>query len=269
MGEEIALIRRFVNDFFNRHDASVCHEIMSSDYELAVGGHRISGRDNEYVPAVQSQFDQFPGLGMTVHAVIVAPGRVAIHFSEHGASAGPAGPVAAWTGIALYTVAGQRLARCAAVEDYYARRRQLKRGRVDTIEPPCPAPWDTPVLSADHAAEAVVREWLETPQALVDRNVRFDDEHLGTSGRLDFGAEEAVIVDLFSSGEQVAFHTAHRGRYRSGFDGVPVSSETVELHSAGIVTVNADAVVSGRVVRDRQGLARQLTAAQSNQGTRP
>ena len=269
MGEEVALIRRFVNDFFNRHDASVCLEIMSSDYELAVGGHLISGRDDEYVPAVQSQFDQFPGLGMTVHAVIVAPGRVAIHFSEHGASAGPAGPVAAWTGIALYTVAGQRLARCAAVEDYNARRRQLKGGSVDTVEPPCPAPWDTPVLCGDHAAEAVVREWLATPRALVDRNVRFDDEHLDASRRLDFGAEEAVILDLFSSGEQVAFHTAHRGRYRSGFDDVPVSSEIVELHTAGIVTVVAGAVVSGRAVRDRQGLARQLTAAQSNNGRRP
>ena len=266
MGDEVSLIRRFVNDFFNRHDTSVCPEIMSSDYELAVGGHLISGRDDKYVPAVQSQFDQFPGLGMTVHTMIVAPGRVALHFSEHGASAGPAGPVAAWTGIALYTVEGQRLARCAAVEDYYARRRQLKRGSVDTVEPPCPAPWDTPVLSPDHAAEAVVREWLETPQALVDRHVRFDDEHLHASPRLDFDAEEAVILDLFSSGERVAFHTAHRGRYRSGFDDVSVSGEIIELHTAGIVTVVAGAVVSGRAVRDRQALARRLTAAQSNKG---
>jgi hypothetical protein len=251
----IATMRRFVVGFFNAHDPGVCAEIMSPDYTLTVGRHIISGRDAQYVPAVEQQFQQFPGLGMTVHALIAAPGRAALHFSEHGASGGAGGAVAVWSGVALYHYNGGQLTECFATEDYQARRRQLKSGSPDLVGPVVGAPWDVALGRPDPTAEDVVRRWLHEPRAATDPAVVFDDEHLGVGTRLEFIVSEADVLDLFSSDGQVAYAVAHRGTYMGGLDREP-SATTVELFGTGIVTVADGQVVSGHAVRDRLGLAR-------------
>ena len=55
---------------------------------------------------MQSQFDQFPGLGMTVHGLITNGQQLAVHFSEHGASGGVEGKVACWWGVAFLLLQG-------------------------------------------------------------------------------------------------------------------------------------------------------------------
>jgi hypothetical protein len=216
----IGLMRRWVIDFFNSHDAAAARGLLSPDYALRVGEATIEGRD-EYLAAVQRQFEQFPGLGMTVHAVVSTEDRIALHVTEHGASAGVDSAVTCWSGVALYRSDGAVLTGCVAVEDYAARRRQLKSGKPDAIRPPMAAP-----------ATGIVH----------------DDEDAIVSEPLDFVATEVDITDIFSAGSRVAFHTRAVGNDSAG--------RSVVLCSAGIVTVANGCVTDGRVIRDRAALQR-------------
>lgn len=255
----VCLIRRFVVEFMNGSNPSICHEIMDDGYQLRVGDQLISGRDAHYIPAVRHQLDQFPGMGMTVHRLISTTDQIAVHFSEHGASGGPGGPVAAWQGIALYRWNGSRLTGCAAEEDYFARRRQLKSGIADMIPPPAPAPWDASPEVADADREQVVRQWLATGMPSAGDRVVFDDG----APEIEFVDVEVAVNELFSAGSAVAFHSRHLGQYRHGLPDAAATPSRVSMSSAGIVVVEDGAIASGHVIRDRAGLVRSLVAAAS------
>lgn len=254
----VGLVRKFAVGFFNGQDPTVCREIMASDYRLRIGDAVIAGRDTEYLPAVQSQFEQFPGLTMTIHQVITSGSRVAVSLSEHGASGGPGGRTTAWAGIALYEWNGEQLTGCVAIEDYHARRRQLTSGIPDPIAAPALAPWDVMAAPADPAAEAVVRAWLSTAPTFELDGVLRDDEHLTGDPPLVFEPVTTDVTDLFSVGDHVAFHTKQTGRYVSGFSDIEASPHDVTLYSVGIVSVANGRVVSGRMIRDRAALHRAL-----------
>ena len=256
----VGLMRRFAVELINGHDAAVCAEIMAPDYRLRIGGQLIAGRDEHYVPAIQSQFDQFPGMGMTVHRLLVSGDRCALHFSEHGASGGSGGRLAAWQGIALYRSREGRLGDCVVEEDYFARRRQLTSGLVDPIAPPSVAPWDTVAQAPDLQAEAVVRRWLEQSWPAATKDLLCDDEHLGSGPQLAFEVTAVEVTELFSAGSEVAFHVRQSGRYRGGLPGIPGASTAAALFCAGIVEVADGAVRAGSVIRDRAGLQRALRA---------
>jgi SnoaL-like domain len=253
----LALARRWVVDYFNRQDAAVCAQFIEPHYTLHIGGTTFAGRDEQWLPAVDKQFQTFPGMGMTVHQVLVGSNRVAVLFSEHGASGGVGGRVAVWSGVGIYRSNGYKLVGCVAQEDYQTRLRQLKSGVADPVEPPAAAPWDTPALPADAQAEAVVRRWLEQSWPIAGSAVRCDDEHI-TGTALAFDVLAGEITELFSSGSEVAFHVRQTGHYRGGLPGVEASAETHVLHANGIVRVQAGQVVSGRVIRDRIGLRAAL-----------
>ena len=257
----VGLIRRFVVEFFNGHNADICREIMEPDYTLRVGDTIISGRDEQYRPAVQSQFDQFPGLGMTVHGLITNGEQLALHFSEHGASGGVGGKVACWAGVALYRWNGVHFTSCAAQEDYAARRRQLRGAEADPIAEPASAPWDTAAVRSDPTAEAVVRLWLERGAGTATDGILRDDEHVGLAAPLVFAVEQTEVTELFSAGSEVAFQVKQLGRYVSGLAEGAGSDRVLALFSAGIVSVADGSVSSGRVIRDRAGLLRAVTAA--------
>jgi predicted ester cyclase len=258
----VALMRRFVVEFFNGHDTRVCTELMDPEYRLHVAGDVIIGRDAHYVPAVQRQFDQFPGLGMTVHRLVASDDRAAIHFSEHGASGGVGGRVATWAGIALYRRDRDRLTTSFAEEDYAARRRQLTSGTADPVEPPAAAPWDISTSAPDPEAERVVLSWLE--QGLAGGGVAFDDEHLGLAAPLVFDVENVAVTELFSAGHDVAFHAALTGReLAQDVQGLParaVPAQVATITAAGIVSTAGGAVVGGTVIRNRAALQRARRA---------
>ena len=277
----VHLARRWVVDYFNSHDASAAHEFATPDYTLHIGEYTFAGRDAQWLPAVQKQMDTFPGLGMTVHQVLAGSNRVAVLFTQHGASGGSGGRmsrraapaahspearsaegtrVACWSGVAIYRSNGQQLTGCVAQEDYQTRQRQLKSGVADLIDPPAPAPWDTAVLPPDAQAEAVVRQWLTTSWPTSVAGVRCDDEHI-TGVQLAFAVESGEITELFSSGSEVAFHVRQTGRYLGGLPGVQAGAVTSVLHCNGIVQVKDGHVVSGRVIRDRIGLVASLKSA--------
>lgn len=254
-----ALMRRYVVDYTNRHDTAVCAEIMEPDYALRMGPHVLTGRDEVYLPAAQAQFRQFPGLGLTVHEIATNGERLAMRFSEHGASARHGGAVAAWRGLGLYAWNGTRLTSNLVEQDYLARRRQLACGVPDAVEPPAPAPWDTAPAPPDPLAEGVVRAWIA--DGLPGAAVAHDD---GTAGPVLADVDTAVD-DLFSAGDRVAFRLTRTGRYRGGLAEVARDAvgSAAALHLVGLVTVRGSRVVEGHVVRDRLGLIRALARAEA------
>lgn len=258
----VQLLRRWVVDYFNRHDPAAAREFVAPDYALRIGDHVFAGRDEQWLPAVQQQMDLFPGLGMTVHQVLAGGDRVAAWFSEHGASAGR---VACWSGVAIYYGDGERLTGCVAQEDYTTRQRQLKSGLADPVEPPAAAPWDTVPLPPDPQAEDAVRRWLAQSWPVATPGVRCDDDHI-TGVPLQFDVRGCEFTELFSSGPDVAFHVQQTGRYRGGLAGMAASDGEVLLHCNGIVRLEDGAVRGGRVIRDRGALRVRLKAQRGGGG---
>ena len=257
----VALMRRYVVDYTNRHDTSVCAEIMEPDYVLRMGPHVVAGRDEAYLPAARAQFEQFPGLGLTVHEIVTDGTRLALRFSEHGASRRHDGAAATWTGLGLYRWNGARLTDNSVEQDYLARRRRLGAGEPGTVPAPAIAPWDTAAVAADPVAERVARDWIAA--GLPGDAVGYDDGGPGSAGPVLAGTE-VVVDDLFSAGSAVAFRLTCTGTYVGGLDDVtraPTGSPAT-LHAVGLVHTADDRVVSGHVVRDRLGCARGLARSE-------
>ncbi len=250
----IHLLRRWVVDYFNSHDASVAHEFIRPSYALEIGDYVFSGRDEQWLPAVQQQMHTFPGMGMTVHQVVCTHDRVAVYFSEHGSSNGR---MAVWSGVGIYRCDGQQLTGCVAQEDYMTRQRQLKTGVSDAVEAPAVSPWDTAPLDKNSDNEALVSNWLSQDWPCDEPEVRCDDEHL-TGVPLVFKVQTCEFTEMFSSGEDVAFHVRQTGEYQGGFAGLEASPKNWVLNVNGILRVKAGRVESGRIIRDRMGLKARL-----------
>lgn len=257
----VQLARQWVVKYFNGQSDEAAREFIAPTYALEIGDYLFDGRDTQWLPAVAQQFAQFPGMGMTVHQVMAGSGlkadRVAVWFSEHGASGGPGGPVAVWSGVGIYRADGERLVGCCAQEDYFTRSRQLRSGVTDSVDPPAPAPWDTLPLGENPEAETAVREWLKRDWPVAEATVRVDDDHI-TGQPLHFEVASVEVVDIFSSGADVAFHARQRGHYRGGLPGVPARERMELLNVNGIVQVRQGVVQAGRVIRDRGGLKARL-----------
>src|SRR5689334_3069683 len=217
------LLRRFAVDLLTSHDIVAVESIMDPAYCLTIGGHALDGRDQSYRPAIASLFEQFPGLCVTVHGVMLAAGAAALRFTEHGASAKQPGSAAAWAGVALFRIEDGRL-RCGwAEEDYLARKRQLKTGRCDPIGAPHAAPWDAKCEPADGSTEDAVRHWLSDPAACLRPG---PVEEVSAEGPR-FAALVAAtaplrsnLTALVSAGERAAFHLECSGSYAGGFDDI-------------------------------------------------
>lgn len=263
MNKFVALMRRYVCDYTNRHDFSVCDEIMVPNYTLHMGTYDLAGRDTLYKPATNKQFEQFPGLGLTVNQLVTNGSRLCLRFSEHGASMRHGGALASWGGIGLYKWDGERLTENFVEQDYYSRREQLASGRPKPVETPALAPWDTVAEPANEQAETVVRDVLQHRDLTEIENVVFDDAWTGSPLQRVLRPDGATIDDLFSAGEQVAFRITQTGNLLEDFAGTETRwvNTPVFLHMTGLVTVRDGRIVAGRVIRDRLGLLRRLQAA--------
>lgn len=259
MNKFVALMRRYVYDYTNRHDFAVCDEIMAPDYTLHMGTYDITGRDTQYKPATNKQFEQFPGLCLTVNEIVTNGSRLSLRFSEHGASMRHNGALASWSGIGLYKWDGERLTENYVEQDYFSRRAQLSSGRPKPVEAPALAPWDTQPRPENSAAESVVRRLLHDGELTATSGIEFDDAWTGAPLQKILQADGAVIDDLFSAGDQVAFRITQSGRVLADFDAASVGRSAI-LHMTGIVTVRDGRIVAGRVIRDRLGLYRRLQA---------
>lgn len=256
----VGLVRRWAVDWLGGQHPEVCEQVLAPDYALLIGGYLLGPRE-AYVPATMAQLSRYPGLVVTVHQLVASGDRVAIVFSESGASRRLGGRAAAWSGVSLFRSDGDRLTRCWAEEDYYGRRRQLDGGRCDPVDRPAAAPWDTPAEAADPASEQVVRDWLAGPD-LRSAPVVCDDEGTGQPAHRLLDVERCEVLELFSAGDRVAFAATQTGTYAGGLDGLDsLVGRPAELRLAGLVQVEDGRVTGGRVVRDRLGTARALEEA--------
>jgi hypothetical protein len=266
----VGVLRRYVVDYLICQNAAVCAEIMEPDYVLHMGGTDLGPRDEVYVPAVVRQLEQFPGLGMTVHEIMFTEDRLAMRFSQHGASVRHNGRQAAWGGIGLYRWNGTRLTSNYAIEDYASRRRQLADGVCEVVESPAVAPWDTDIGSADPDAEADIIDWVSGGAGTVDGDqVWFDDAPTVRIAPMQplLDVHTTVVDELFSASGRVAFHVTQHGTYLGdpgglhGLGGVPDTSigREATLYSVGVVHRNDEGHLQGRVIRERAALSRALS----------
>lgn len=81
--DAVQTLRRYVFGFVNSHDFDVCRRLMSEDYVLHTGQDLLVGREEDYIPAVRHQIEQFPQLGFAVHDLVTDGEWTALLFSEH------------------------------------------------------------------------------------------------------------------------------------------------------------------------------------------
>jgi hypothetical protein len=256
-----ALLRRFAVDFLTGQSWNALPGFMAADYRLNIGGHVIAGREAQYVPAMIAAFEQFPGLCVTVHDVVLGEGAMAMHFTEHGASLRDDGRTAAWQGVSMFRVEDGQMQVGWAEEDYYGRKRQLRAGgECDAIGAPHPAPWDARAERRDDEAERVAREWLHAGGLTAARFVRWaggpDDPDVSSL----IHPHATHVDELFSAGQRVAFHATVRGVYAGGFVDVEPGRRgaPVVLRAAGLLTLQGGVVTAATVVPDRLGMRRSL-----------
>lgn len=273
MPDALRIFRRYVTDFVNRHDFAVLPDIMAPDYILDTSGLRISGRDGPYRMAVAKQMRQFPGLQFTVHELFVAGGAIGVRFTEHGASNKHAGARAAWPSVAIYETQGGRLTRCTIEQDYYGRRRQLAQGMPAAVDNPAIAPWDEAPLPRDEGAEATVSAWLARKDWLDSGSAVAADDSRATGAIMPVLVPETVEILKIISGRalsgdtKVAFQAVQAGTISPEFaDTVgAVAGTAAHLHFSGLVTVRADRITAGNIIRDRWGLFRRLAPPELRQ----
>lgn len=258
IGPLARLLRAYSFAYTAMHDFSVSDRIMADDYVLRMGPAVLRGRKEEYQRATRRQYDQFPGLGFTVHQLVNNGERAALLFTEHGASS-RTGTKAAWRGISLYRWDGQVLTECRVEQDYQARRRQLASGRPDPIAEPANDPWTDPEQLPDADAERAALAWLSGDQWLDDPALGQDD---GSAG-VQFGEQPRThVLDLFSAGPTVAFHAKVSGTYAGGLDrDQGLAGQPAELYVTGIVDFDHAGTPHGSIVTDRYNLHRRLLAA--------
>lgn len=254
------LLRGFAVDFLTCHDLAVVSRIMEPDYHLTIGGHVLAGRDQAYLPATAAQLEQFPGLCVTVHDVMLGPDALAMRFTEHGVSRKHDGRAAAWGGVTMFRISNGRLRYGWAEEDYFARKRQLATGHCDLVKPPHPAPWDALVAAPSDAAEDTVRTWIKDPRAFANAGAIEEISSEGPS------FAELIAVDAFdseevmSAGPRVAFRAVGHGKYAGGFTDIDRSrvGDRIAVSVAGLLTVLNGRVSSVQIAFDRLGLYRSL-----------
>ena len=255
----VALMRRYVVDYLLCQNPDVCAQIMEPDYVLHMGGTELGPRDEVYVPAVVKQLEQFPGLGMTVHEIVLTEDRLAMRFSQHGASVRHDVREASWGGIGLYRWNGTRLTSNYAIEDYATRRQQLASGVALPVEAPAVAPWDVVPTPSDERAEADIVSWLEAGGPKGEHGIVFDDLPAGRAVPL-LDVESTTVDEVFSAGRRVAFHVTQRGQYVGGLEVPPERvGLAATLYSVGVVSRDAAGDIAGRVIRERAALQRSLS----------
>lgn len=252
------VLRDYAYGYTAAHDFSVSNRIMVPDYVLHMGPITLRGRGGEYQTATRRQFEEFPGLGFTVHRFVTNGDRAALHFSEHGRSE-KTGTSAVWEGISLYRWDGRSLTECRVEQDYHSRRRQLGSGVATEPKPPALDPWAHSQAEASAGTDSAVRRWLGKPGwRRGGAGLVVDD---GTE-QLVLEQERTEILDLFTAGDTAAFHVLLSGAYAGGLEGCEDRAGTpADLYATGIVRVTPDRRVHGQIITDRLSARRRLAQA--------
>lgn len=254
------VLRDYAYAYTASHDFDVCDRLMVEDYVLRMGEFEIRGRDEAYKPATEKQYRQYPGLGFTIHDFMTTGDRAALRFSEHGKSL-LTGQLTSWRGISLYRWDGERLTECRVEQDYYSRRRQSEGGTSHPVPSPGTDPWTDSLAAPSTEVEDAVRGWLERGELFESETVSFDDEPEAGRERARLDGLSVEVLDLFSCGDQAAFHVRADGVYSGGLgeEFAALVGTSGSLYASGYVNA-AGGTISGHIVTDRLSFTRRLAA---------
>jgi len=125
------LIRRYYGELWNQWDLDLVDEILANDVTFRGSlGIAVQGRDGfrEYVSLVRSAFPDFHN---TVEDLVAEEDRVAARLTYRGTHQGPlfgiapTGRAVSYAGIALFRIAGSRIAAGWVIGDTPGLVRQL------------------------------------------------------------------------------------------------------------------------------------------------
>jgi steroid delta-isomerase-like uncharacterized protein len=128
-----ALVRRHIEEGFNRDDWTVCEKTLADTYTAYYGaeGKANVGRD-EYVRVCKFLRESFPDVNITIEDLVVEGDKVVMRYTERGTLSGrpflgiePDGQAYAKPGTTVYRVVDGRLAQSWGVEDTLGWFRQL------------------------------------------------------------------------------------------------------------------------------------------------
>ncbi|HEY7438519.1 MAG TPA: ester cyclase [Acidimicrobiia bacterium] len=133
-GDELrALVRRHIEQGFNRGDWTVCETTLADDYTAYYGaeGRANVGRGH-YVQVCKFLRKSFPDVNITIEDIVTEGDKVVMRYTERGTLTGrtflgvePAGQAYAKPGTTVYRVVGGRLAESWGVEDTLGWFQQL------------------------------------------------------------------------------------------------------------------------------------------------
>jgi steroid delta-isomerase-like uncharacterized protein len=122
-----ALVRRWIDQGFNKKDLTVVDEIFSSD--VTVNGQRV-GHDG--LKKSMSRFiTAFPDLRVTITDVVAEGDNVVLWYSVQGNQRGefegmrPTGKQVQWIGADLFRIRNGKVVECRFVDDSLGLLRQL------------------------------------------------------------------------------------------------------------------------------------------------
>jgi steroid delta-isomerase-like uncharacterized protein len=136
-----ALVRRHIEEGFNRGDWTVCETTLADDYTARYGAEGKSnvGRDH-YVMVCKMLRKSFPDVAITIEDLVVEDDKIVNRYVERGTLTGrsflgiePAGQRYEKPGTTVYRVADGRLAESWGVEDTLGWFRQLGKYKDDEV----------------------------------------------------------------------------------------------------------------------------------------
>jgi steroid delta-isomerase-like uncharacterized protein len=134
------LVRRHIEDGFNRGDWTVCERTLTDDYTARYGaeGKANIGRDH-YVRVCKFLRKSFPDVNITIEDLVAEGDKIVMRYTERGTLTGrafmgiePARQRYAKPGTTVYRIVDGRLAESWGVEDTLGWFRQL--GKLPEID---------------------------------------------------------------------------------------------------------------------------------------
>jgi len=131
--ENVAVVRRFIDQTVNGGDLSVIAETWAEDMTWNGGSlGTFDSRDAYTAFATANISGAFQGMHLEIHEVIARDDKVVLRFTNSGTNLGPlmgrapTGKHAKWLGIGIYTLRGGRIVEGWFAEDIHGLILQLE-----------------------------------------------------------------------------------------------------------------------------------------------